>query len=75
MTVRPASPAHPGLLVAAAVICMALLPGCESRQPATRAGAAIDRAGTETGEVVGRAATATGDAVERAGGWVRRRTE
>lgn len=44
-----------------------LLAACESRGPAERAGAAIDRAGSRTGEAVGGAA-------ERTGNWVRDRT-
>ena len=51
------------------------LPGCESRQPGARAGAAIDRAGTQTGQAVGRAAASTGAALGRAGEWMQRRTE
>jgi len=47
------------------------LAGCESRQPATRAGAALDRAGTRTGEAVGHAATATGRALDRTGNYIR----
>ncbi len=50
------------------------LAACESRQPATEAGAAVDRAGTRTGQAVDRAANATGAALERSGEWVRDRT-
>ncbi len=46
------------------------LAGCESRQPATRAGEALDRAGTKTGQAVGQAATATGRALNRAGNYI-----
>jgi hypothetical protein len=46
------------------------LGGCESQQPATRAGQALDRAGTETGQAVGNAATATGRALNRAGNYI-----
>ena len=63
---------HP---LALAALCLLTLAACESRQPATRAGAAIDRAGTRTGQAVERAATATGGAIERAGGWVRQKTD
>ena len=47
------------------------LAGCESRQPATRAGEALDRAGTKTGQAVGNAATATGRALDRTGNYIR----
>lgn len=47
------------------------LAGCESRQPATRAGAALDRAGTRTGQAVGHAASATGRALDRTGNYIR----
>ena len=47
------------------------LAGCESRQPATRAGAALDRAGTKTGQAIGHAATATGQALDRTGNYIR----
>jgi hypothetical protein len=57
------------------ILCIPFLLACESRQPAARAGTAIDHAGTEAGQAVGRAATATGNAIERAGEWVRQRTE
>lgn len=60
------------LLAVALLLCLA---ACESRQPATETGAALDRAGTRTGQAVGRAATSTGSAVERAGGWVREHTD
>jgi hypothetical protein len=53
---------------------MGALPACQSRAPAERTGAAIDRAGTRTGQAVGRAADSTGAALERAGGWVQERT-
>ncbi len=46
------------------------LAGCESQQPATRVGQALDRAGTATGQAVGNAATATGYALNRAGNYV-----
>jgi hypothetical protein len=52
-----------------------LLAACESRRPATRAGAAVDRAGSRTGEALGRAAEGTGAAIGRAGDWVRERTQ
>jgi hypothetical protein len=63
------------------LILLVLLGGCESQQPATRTGAALDRAGTETGQALNRAGaatggalqragTATGQAVDRAGNWV-----
>lgn len=58
-----------------ACLGLLLLAGCESRQPAARAGAALDKAGTESGQAIGRAANATGGALERAGDWVRRKTE
>lgn len=63
--------------IAAAALCLLGLAaaGCESRQPATRAGEAIDRAGSRAGQAIGRAATATGEAIGRAGDWVRKRTE
>jgi len=60
-------------IVTLATLCLLGLSACESRQPATRAGAAIDRAGTQTGQALGRAATSTGDAIERAGDWMRDR--
>jgi hypothetical protein len=47
------------------------LAGCESRQPATRAGEALDRAGTKTGQALGNAATATGRALDRTGNYIR----
>jgi hypothetical protein len=46
------------------------LGSCESQQPATRAGQALDRAGTATGQAVGNAATATGRALHRAGNYI-----
>ncbi len=46
------------------------LGSCESQQPATRAGQALDRAGTATGQAVGNAATATGHALNRAGNYI-----
>lgn len=63
-----------------AAVCLLLLlaivaaPACESRQPASRTGEALDRAGTRTGEALGRAADSTGAALGRAGDWVRDRT-
>lgn len=57
-----------------AAACLLFLAACESRQPMTRAGAAVDRAGTRTGEALDRAAVDTGAALDRAGGWVRERT-
>jgi hypothetical protein len=48
------------------LIAAAALGGCESQQPATRAGMALDRAGTVTGNAVGGAANATGNAVDHA---------
>lgn len=50
------------------------LAACESSRPATRTGAALDRAGTATGNAVGEAAQDTGAALNRAGNWVRNRT-
>ncbi len=49
------------------------LGGCESQQPATRAGQALDRAGTATGQAVGNAATATGRALNRAGNYIQQK--
>jgi hypothetical protein len=74
---RPVDDHGPSRRFACWILCTGILAvaGCESRQPAARAGAAIDKAGTESGQAIGRAATATGGALERAGGWVRRRTE
>lgn len=46
------------------------LSGCESTQPATHVGQALDRAGTNTGQAVGGAAAATGRALDRAGNYV-----
>jgi hypothetical protein len=60
-------------LAAAALLAMSTV-ACESSRPATRAGAAVDRAGTATGSAVGRAAENTGQALGRAGDWVRDRT-
>lgn len=54
--------------------CLLVLAACESRRPATEAGAAVDRAGTRTGQAVDRAAITTGSALERSGEWVRDRT-
>lgn len=48
------------------------LAGCESRHPATRVGAALDRAGTKTGQAVGHAATVTGRALDRTGNYIQR---
>jgi hypothetical protein len=62
-------------LAAAAALCLLGLTACESQRPATRAGAAIDRAGSQTGQAVERAADTTGGAIERAGAWVRQRTD
>jgi hypothetical protein len=56
-------------------LCLIGVAACQSRQPATRAGEAIDRAGTRTGQTLGRAANSTGNALERAGTWMQRRTE
>lgn len=59
-------------LRSAATILFALaLLGCESSQPGTKTGAAVDRAGTATGNAVGNAATATGNALDRAGTYVK----
>jgi hypothetical protein len=60
------------LLLAACTLC--LLAACESRQPATRAGETLDRAGSRTGQALGRAANDTGTAIGRAGDWMRDRT-
>ena len=57
------------------VLCLVGTAACQSRQPATRAGEAVDRAGTRTGQALGRAANSTGNALERAGTWMQRRTE
>jgi hypothetical protein len=57
-----------------AALCLLLLAACESRQPATRTGEALDHAGSRTGEALGRAANDTGAAIGRAGEWVRNRT-
>lgn len=59
---------------ALAIACLLILAACESRQPMTQTGAALDRAGTSTGQAVDRGATATGAALERSGEWVRERT-
>jgi len=56
-------------------LCLIGMAACQSRQPATRAGEAIDRAGTQTGQALGRAANSTGQALGRAGNWMQRRTE
>lgn len=56
------------------LLALLLLAACESRQPGTRAGAALDRAGTRTGEALGNAAQSTGNALNRAGDWMRDRT-
>jgi hypothetical protein len=66
---------HTLRLLAAAALCLPGLAACESQRPATRAGAAIDRAGSQTGQALERAAEETGGAIERAGAWVRRRTD
>lgn len=49
------------------------LAGCESRRPATHAGAALDRAGTRTGQAVGHAATTTGRALDRTGHYIQQK--
>ncbi len=51
------------------------LAACERDEPATRAGAALDRAGTATGSAVGRAGEATGNAIDHAGTYVKDKTE
>lgn len=61
--------------LALAALCLIGAAACESRQPATRAGEAIDRAGSQTGQALGRAANSTGNALGRAGNWMQRRTE
>lgn len=61
-------------LLLGACLCALLAAGCESRQPATRAGEALDRAGSRTGQALGQAANDTGAAVGRAGDWMRDRT-
>ncbi|SDB63929.1 hypothetical protein [Belnapia rosea] len=61
--------------LALATLCLLAAAACQSRQPATRAGETIDRAGTQTGQALGRAANSTGQALERAGHWMQRRTE
>lgn len=58
-----------------ALALAALVAGCESEQPMTRAGAALDRAGTDTGQALDRAGTATGNAADRAGNWVQKQTQ
>jgi hypothetical protein len=55
--------------------CLIGVAACQSRQPATRTGEAIDRAGSQTGQALGRAAHSTGNALGRAGNWMQRRTE
>lgn len=62
------------LLAAAWLLGLLATAACESRQPATRAGETLDRAGSRTGEAVGRAANDTGAAIGRAGDWMRNRT-
>ncbi|MBL6457034.1 hypothetical protein JMJ55_16990 [Belnapia sp. T6] len=61
--------------LAAILLGLLALAACQSRQPATRAGEALDRAGSQTGQALGRAANSTGNALERAGGWMQRRTQ
>ncbi len=56
-------------------VALFALTACEREQPATQAGAAVDRAGTATGSAVGRAGQATGNAVNRAGTWVKDKSE
>ena len=56
------------------LLCALLIAGCESRQPAARAGETLDRAGSRTGQALGRAANDTGAAIGRAGDWMRDRT-
>ncbi|WP_207538039.1 hypothetical protein [Sabulicella rubraurantiaca] len=56
------------------LLALLLLASCESRQPAARTGAALDRAGTRTGDALGNAAQSTGNALDRAGDWMRDRT-
>ncbi len=65
----------PVLLRMLLALCLTGVAACQSRQPATRAGEAIDRAGTQTGQALGRAANSTGNALGRAGNWMQRRTE
>ncbi|MGH7122504.1 MAG: hypothetical protein ACREFP_26535 [Acetobacteraceae bacterium] len=43
------------------------LAACESTQPATHVGEALDRAGSTTAHAIGHAAVATGNALDRAG--------
>ena len=61
----------PKLFAILAAMAMFGLVACESERPATRAGAAVDRAGTATGNAVDRAAAATGGALERSGTYVK----
>ncbi len=65
---------YPAMIRVLTAACLLILAACESRQPATQAGVAVDRAGTRTGQAVDRTATATGAALERSGEWVRDRT-
>lgn len=65
---------RPALRLIAVALLIVPAAACESSRPATRAGAAIDRAGSATGNAVGRAAENTGQALGRAGDWVRDRT-
>ena len=53
------------------ILGLLALAGCESSQPATRAGAALDHAGTVTGNAVGNGAQATGNALDRTGIYVK----
>jgi hypothetical protein len=61
--------------LAFAAVCILMLAACENRQPAARAGEALDRTGSRTGDALGRAANSTGAAIGRAGDWVRDRTQ
>ncbi|RYJ00787.1 MAG: hypothetical protein EON47_12785 [Acetobacteraceae bacterium] len=62
------------LLLSTCVLGLLAATACESRQPATRAGETLDRAGSRTGQALGRAANDTGAAIGRAGDWMRDRT-
>ena len=52
------------------VLVLLTLAACESTQPATQAGQALDRAGSAAGQAIGNAAMATGSALDRAGKYV-----
>ncbi len=64
---------RPAFRLLTAMLLVMGLAACESSRPATRTGAALDRAGTATGNAVGEAAQDTGAALNRAGSWVRDR--